>query len=61
MESLQRLESEVQALAFMEKGEHEELESLLKQYAVHGSNFSFELVDPDRDPRAARGGSRGGG
>ena len=50
VESLQRLETEVQALAFIENGEHEDLESLLKQYAVHGSNFSFELVDPDRDP-----------
>mgnify|MGYP001052846033 CR=1 FL=1 len=54
IESLQRLDSEVQALAFMEKGENEALESLLKQYAVHGSNFSFELIDPDRDPERTK-------
>ena len=51
VESLEALEKEVEALAFMEGGEDEELRGLLEQYAVHGGGrFDFEFVDPDRDP-----------
>ena len=51
VESLEALEKDVEALAFMEGGEDEELRGLLEQYAVHGGGrFDFEFVDPDRDP-----------
>ena len=51
VETLEALEKDVEALAFMEGGENEELRGLLEQYAVHGGGrFEFEFVDPDRDP-----------
>ena len=51
IETLEALDKEVEALAFMEEGEDEELRGLLEQYAVHGGGrFDFEFVDPDRDP-----------
>ena len=50
VETLESMDKEVRVLAFVEKGEDQALESLLKGYAVHSSLFSFELVDPDREP-----------
>lgn len=50
IETLQGLPSEVRALAFMDQGKDEALEGLLKEYASHGSQFSYEFIDPDRDP-----------
>lgn len=50
VETLESMEKEVRVLAFVEKGEDQDLESLLKGYGVHSSLFSFELVDPDREP-----------
>ena len=51
VETLEALQKDVEALAFMEGGEDEELRGLLEQYAVHGGGrFDFEFVDPDRDP-----------
>ncbi|MBI2503987.1 MAG: GldG family protein [Candidatus Latescibacteria bacterium] len=50
LETLKGLPEEVHALGFMEQGKDEALEGLLKEYASHGSQFSYEFVDPDRDP-----------
>jgi ABC-type uncharacterized transport system involved in gliding motility auxiliary subunit len=50
VQTLGGLPSEVQALAFVEKGTDEKLEGLLKEYAAHGPRFRYELIDPDRDP-----------
>jgi ABC-type uncharacterized transport system involved in gliding motility auxiliary subunit len=49
-ETLANLPVDVQALAFMEEGKNDKLESLLKEFSVQGSRFDFEMVDPDRDP-----------
>ena len=51
VESLQGLDRDVRVIAFMEKGEDEKLEGMLKQYSTYSSSFDFELVDPDRDPQ----------
>ena len=57
--TVERLDQDVRALGFMEKGGDERLESLLKAYAVHGSRFSFELINVDDEPdRAAEYGIR---
>jgi ABC-type uncharacterized transport system involved in gliding motility auxiliary subunit len=50
LETLKSLPEEVHVLAFMEQGKDEALEGLLKEYASHTSQFSYEFVDPDRDP-----------
>jgi len=54
VQSLERLEIEVTALAFMENGEGEELERMLKQFATHTPSFTYEIIDPDRDPQRTR-------
>ncbi|MEE3259706.1 MAG: DUF4350 domain-containing protein [Candidatus Latescibacterota bacterium] len=48
--TLTGLDQDVQALAFMEGGENAELELLLAELETYGSHFSYEFVDPDRDP-----------
>ncbi|NKB65546.1 MAG: hypothetical protein GKR89_00670 [Candidatus Latescibacteria bacterium] len=50
IETLDKLERDVRLLAFMEQGADDALEALLKEYAVHSDRFSFEFIDPDRDP-----------
>jgi ABC-type uncharacterized transport system involved in gliding motility auxiliary subunit len=50
IETLEGLTQDVAALAFMEQGKDEQLESKLKGYAVHSSRFSYEFIDPDKDP-----------
>ena len=50
VETLDKLEQDVRLLAFMEQGADDALEVLLKEYAVHSDRFSFEFIDPDRDP-----------
>ena len=50
IESLQDLTQDVRVTAFMEKGQDEKLESLLKQYSTYSGSFEFEMVDPDREP-----------
>ncbi len=50
VETLEGLPREVSALAFMEQGTDEQLESLLKGYAVHSDRFNYEFIDPDKDP-----------
>jgi ABC-type uncharacterized transport system involved in gliding motility auxiliary subunit len=50
METLEGLEQDVAALAFMEGGENKELELLLAQYGTHITRFRHEFIDPDRDP-----------
>ena len=50
-QTLEGLPRDVRALAFMEQGEDEQLESLLKGYAVHSSRFSYEFIDPDKEPQ----------
>ena len=49
VETLEGLETEVRALAFMEAGENEALQGLLEQYASHTGRFDFEIIDLDRD------------
>ncbi|MFA6110318.1 MAG: DUF4350 domain-containing protein [Candidatus Latescibacterota bacterium] len=51
--TLEGLTADVAAVAFMEGGTNAALEALLKEYRVHGPRFSFELIDPDRDPNRA--------
>ncbi|MBT6150254.1 MAG: GldG family protein [Gemmatimonadetes bacterium] len=54
VQTLEGLDRDAQALAFMEGGAHPELRSLLEQYVVHGGGrFGFEFIDPDRDPTRA--------
>ncbi len=50
IETLQNLDRDVEALAFMEGGEHPELDLLLAEFSNRGSRFSYEIIDPDRDP-----------
>ena len=50
VETLKGLDRDVEALAFMEGGEQAELELLLAELETVGSRFSYEFVDPDRDP-----------
>ena len=54
VQSLGGLAIDVKALAFMENGEDEELEGLLKQYSTHSPRFDYEIIDPDRDPQRTR-------
>ncbi len=54
IETLKSLPVEVRAVAFMEPGQGEALEGLLKEYANHTSQFSYEFVDADRDPDRAK-------
>jgi|GEM_PF-62684 len=51
VETLRGLDQEVQVLGFMEGGVHEELEVMLEGYASESGYFSFELVDPDKEPQ----------
>ena len=53
VETLEGLEVEVRALAFMEAGKNEALEGLLEQYAIHSGHFNFEVIDLDRDGERA--------
>ena len=50
IETLQNLDRDVEALAFMDGGENADLELLLAEFSNRGSRFSFEMIDPDRDP-----------
>ena len=50
VETLKGLDREVRALAFMEGGEQVELKLLLAELETIGDRFSYEFVDPDRDP-----------
>ncbi|MBJ68193.1 MAG: hypothetical protein CME28_09325 [Gemmatimonadetes bacterium] len=50
IETLQNLDHDVEALAFMEGGENADLELLLAEFSNRGSRFTFEMIDPDRDP-----------
>ncbi len=50
IETLQNLDRDVEALAFMDGGENAELELLLAEFSNRGSRFSYEMIDPDRDP-----------
>ena len=55
VQTLEGLETDVTALAFMEGGANLELRSLLEQFGVHGGGrFQFEFIDPDRDPARAQ-------
>jgi len=49
VETLKGLDEDVMALAFMEGGTSEKLETLLKEYRVHSSRFEYEFIDPDRE------------
>lgn len=50
VETLQNLDRDVEALAFMEGGENQRLELLLAEFSAQGDRFSYEFVDPDRNP-----------
>ncbi len=50
VETLQGLEQDVEALAFMDGGENIRLELLLAEFSARGARFSYEFIDPDRDP-----------
>jgi ABC-type uncharacterized transport system involved in gliding motility auxiliary subunit len=55
VQTLEGLDTDVSALAFMEGGANDDLRSLLEQYEVHGGGrFTFDFVDPDRDPERTR-------
>ena len=47
IETLQNLDRDVEALAFMDGGENADLELLLAEFSNRGSRFSFEMIDPD--------------
>ena len=51
IQTLQSLDRDVDALAFVEGGENQALELLLAEYANNGSRFNYQMVDPDRQPR----------
>ena len=53
IQTLEGLESPIEALAFVEAGKNESLEGLLEQYASHSTRFDFEMIDLDRDPDRA--------
>ncbi len=53
-QTLASLQQDVEATAFVENGKDEKLAALLKGYAVHSPHFSFELVDPVREPERAQ-------
>ena len=50
VETLKALDRDVHALAFMEGGENPELELLLAELETYNTRFSYEFIDPDRDP-----------
>ena len=50
IQTLQSLDRDVDALAFVEGGENQDLELLLSEYASNGARFSYEMIDPDRQP-----------
>lgn len=50
VQTLEGLEQEVEALAFVEGGQNDALEGLLEQYASHSTRFDYEMIDLDRDP-----------
>ena len=50
VETLKALDRDVHALAFMDGGENTGLELLLAEMETLGDRFSYEFVDPDRDP-----------
>lgn len=54
VETLKGLPAEVHAVAFMEQGQTDALEGLLKEYASQSSQFTYEFVDADRDPDRAK-------
>ena len=55
VQTLESLGVEVEAMAFMEGGKNEALRGLLEQFSVHGGGrFSYEFIDPDRDPGRTR-------
>ena len=55
VQTLESLEIDVEAIAFMEGGKDDVLRGLLEQFSVHGAErFSYEFVDPDRDPVRTR-------
>jgi ABC-type uncharacterized transport system involved in gliding motility auxiliary subunit len=51
VETLQGLDREVRAVGFMEGGVDEDLEIILEGYASHSPKFSFEMIDPDKEPK----------
>ena len=51
VETLKGLDQEVRVLGFMEGGVDEDLEIMLEGYASQSADFSFELVDPDKEPQ----------
>ena len=50
VETLKALDRDVHALAFMEGGENAGLELLLAELETYSTRFSYEFIDPDRDP-----------
>ena len=50
VQTLKSLDQDVHALAFMEGGEHPDLELLLAELDSYNTRFTYEFVDPDRDP-----------
>ena len=50
IQTLENLDRDVEALAFVEGGENQDLELLLAEYASNGVRFSYEMIDPDRQP-----------
>jgi len=56
VELLARLEQPVKAYAFFREGQagRDGLRDLLEQYASQGRRFSYQFVDPDREPVLAR-------
>jgi len=49
-QTLQNLDRDVEALAFVEGGENQDLELLLAEYANNATRFNYEMIDPDRQP-----------
>ncbi|MEW6752297.1 MAG: Gldg family protein [Candidatus Latescibacterota bacterium] len=54
VKTLESLDQDVQALAFVEGGKDEKTEGLLKEYAAHTPHFDYELLDPEAQPERAR-------
>lgn len=50
VETLKALDQDVHALAFMEGGENAALDLLLAELETYSTRFSYEFIDPDRDP-----------
>ena len=54
VQTLESLDTDVEAIAFMEEGVNDELRVLLEQYETHGGGrFAFEFVHQDRAPKRA--------